>query len=196
MRRLQRVLIESANANVDYLKTFTVSMEALRALAKRPMPEYRNLRQTFRMLYASAITSMETYLSDAFFHNVVGDDALIARLLKSAPELKERRFSLAEVYEWKERTKDYVSEYLLDIVWHNLAKVRQLYDTVLGVRFPVDSDDVHRAVAIRHDLVHRNGKTKSGVMNRLNEHEITTVFAAVESFVNAIDVQLKTRLTG
>jgi hypothetical protein len=194
VRRLQRVLIESANANVDYLRTFTVNMEALRALAKRPMPKYRNLQQTFnRMLYASGITAMEIYLSDAFIHNVLGDDALTTRLLKSAPELKDRKFTLAELFEWKERTREHVSEYLLDIVWHNLAKVRYLYESVLGVQFPEGSDDVHRAVAVRHDLVHRNGKTKSGLKHRLTNAEIAAVFSAVERFVNAIDVQLRNR---
>lgn len=166
-------------------------MEALRALAKRPMPNYRNLQQTFnRMLFASAITAMETYLSDAFIHNVLGDDALTSRLLKSAPELKDRKFSLAELFEWKRHAKEHVSEYLLDIVWHNLAKVRQLYESVLDVRFPEDSDELHRAVAVRHDLVHRNGRTKSGLMHRLKEAEIAAVFSAVERFVGAIDTQL------
>lgn len=189
--RLQRILVESANANVDYRKTFNASMEALRALAKRPMPKYRNLQQTFnRMLFASAITAMETYLSDAFIHNVLGDDALTSRLLKSAPELKDRKFSLAELFEWKRHAKEHVSEYLLDIVWHNLAKVRQLYESVLDVRFPEDSDGLHRAVAVRHDLVHRNGRTKSGLMHRLKEAEIAAVFSAVERFVGAIDTQL------
>lgn len=192
VRRLQHVLVESASANVDYFKTFTVSMEALRALAKRPLPNYRKLQQIFnRMLYASAITAMETYLSDAFIQNVIGDDVRMARLLKSAPGLKDRKFSVSELLEWKERATDYVSEYLLDIVWHNLAKIRQLYMNVLDVQFPEDATDVHRAVAVRHDLVHRNGRTKSGLVHRFKQAEIIFVFSAVERFVQAIDDQLQ-----
>jgi hypothetical protein len=194
VRRLQQLLVESAGGNVDYLKTFSANLQALRALANRSIPEYRNLRQTFhRMLYASAITAMETYLSDAFFQNVIENDALVERLLQSAPELKDRKYSLTELFDWNKRLKQRASEYLFDIVWHNLAKVRQLYKSVLNVTFPTNCAEVHRAVAIRHDLVHRNGKTKSGVVHRFKESEITAVFVAVESFVNEIDCQLKAR---
>jgi len=147
------------------------------------------------MIYSSAITVLETYLSDAFHHRLINNDTLVERLLLSTPEFKDRKYSLSEVIDWHRETKRKVSEYLLDIVWHNLGKVRAMYMTTLGVEFPKDCDPVHHAVSVRHDLVHRNGKTKSGSWHRFSEKDIESVFAEIESFVTAIDRQLKSTQT-
>ncbi|MBM3860201.1 MAG: hypothetical protein FJ395_11190 [Verrucomicrobia bacterium] len=194
VRRLQDVLAESAGSNTNFLQTFTSSMRALRALAKREFPEYLHLKQPFyRMLYSSAITVMETYLSDAFYQTVIKDDVLIEHLILTTPDFAERKYTLTEVVGWHKATKQKVTEYLFDIVWHNLAKVRAMYETVLGVKFPTDAAAVHRAVAIRHDLVHRNGRTKAGSLHRFSLSEIEALFAAIELFVQSIDAQLKSR---
>lgn len=189
---MQAALLESAEANVDYFNTFKADMGALRSLAKVSIPEYRKQRQTFfRMLYSSGITALETYLSDAFYHKVIADDALLQRLMETAPEFRERKFSLSEVVDWSRNLRQRVSAYLFDIVWHNLGKVRQMYETVLGVNFPNDASAVHRAVVIRHDLVHRNGKTKTRQIHRFKIADIQALFDAIEAFVEEVDGQLR-----
>jgi hypothetical protein len=194
VQRLQAALLESAEANVDYFSTFKLDMQALRSLAKLPVPEYRKQRHTFfRMLYSSGITALETYLSDAFYHNVIGSDVLLERLMGTTPEFRERKYSLSEIVEWSRNLRQKVSEYLFDIVWHNLAKVRQMYDTVLDVKFPEDASAVHRSVMIRHDLVHRNGKTKARTMHRFSSHDIEILFTEIETFVQHVDTQLHAR---
>ena len=124
---------------------------------------------------------------------MIKDEALIERLVLTTPEFKDKKYSLAELFEWKKQTNEKVSEYLFNIVWHNLAKVRCMYRDVLGINFPNDSDAVHAAVMIRHDLVHRGGKTKSGRPHNFRESEIEKLFVAIETFVTVIDLQLKAR---
>jgi hypothetical protein len=60
--------------------------------------------------------------------------------------------------------------------------------------FPEDSDAVQSAVVIRHDIVHRGGKTKSGKPHNLRESDIESLFVAIENFVKEIDRQLKARI--
>lgn len=191
IRRLQQLLVESARSNVDYAKAFGKNMVALRSLIKRPIPQHRNLQQTFyRMLYASAITALETYLCDAFQQNVINDNSRIKRLLETVPELKDRKVLLSELLDSAVEPRERVSEYLSDIVWHNLAKIRLLFRSVLDVEFPTESSTVYRAIAIRHDLVHRNGKTKNGLFHRFTEAQIADVFGTIESFVGEVDIRL------
>jgi hypothetical protein len=186
----------SAESNTNYIETFENDIRGLRALVKQEPPKTARLRQALlRMLYSSAITALETYLSDAFFQTVIKDEALIERLVLTTPEFKDKKYSLSELFEWKKQTNEKVSEYLFNIVWHNLAKVRCMYRDVLGINFPNDSDAVHAAVVIRHDLVHRGGKTKSGRPHNFRESEIEKLFASIETFVTAIDLQLKARNT-
>jgi hypothetical protein len=141
------------------------------------------------MLYASAITALETYLCDAFQQNVINDNSRIKRLLETVPELKDRKVLLSELLDSAVEPRERVSEYLSDIVWHNLAKVRLLFRSVLDLEFPTESSAVYRAIAIRHDLVHRNGKTKDGLFHRFTEAQIADVFGTIESFVGEVDMR-------
>lgn len=145
------------------------------------------------MLYSSAITTLETYLSDAFYQAVIKDEMLVERLVLTTPEFKDKKYSLSELFEWKKKTNEKVGEYLFNIVWHNLAKVRCMYSDVLGVKFPEDSGAIYAAIVIRHDIVHRGGKTKTGRPHNFKEFDVEKLFASIEVFVAAIDVQLKIR---
>ena len=189
-------LFHPAELNANYFETFENDFSTLRALSKQEPPKTARLRQAFlRMLYSSAITALETYLSDAFFQTVIKDEALIERLVLTTPEFKDKKYSLSELFEWKKQTNEKVGEFLFNIVWHNLAKVRCMYADVLGVKFPDDSGSIYVAVIIRHDIVHRGGKTKGGRPHNFRESDIQKLFALIETFVAAIDVQLKARQT-
>lgn len=189
-------LFHSAETNTDYIQTFKNDIGGLRALSQRGQPKSARVKQAFlRMLYSSAITSLETYLSDAFYQTVINDEVLIERLMLTTPEFMERKYSLAEVVEWKKRIQEKVSDYLFNIVWHNLAKVRCMYRDVLGVSFPDDSSAIYAAVVIRHDIVHRSGRTKTGKFHNLRESDVEKLLSALENFVAAIDSELKSRST-
>ena len=187
-------LYKSSESNTNFLETFQNDMRTLRALSKQQAQKTDRLTQAFyRMLYSSAITVMETFLSDAFYQTVINDDLLIERLMLTTPEFKDRKYSLSEVVEWQKTTKAKVADYLLNIVWHNLGKIRCMYDDTLGVKFPAHLAPVHTAVAIRHDIVHRNGKTTKGIKHRVTQGDVEKVFVAIENFVMAINSQLDAR---
>ncbi len=189
-------LFHSAETNTDYFQTFRNDIGGLRALSQHARPKSARVQRAFmRMLYSSAITALETYLSDAFYQTVIKDEALIERLMLTTPEFMERKYSLTEVVEWKKRTQEKVSEYLFNIVWHNLAKVRCMYRDVLGVNFPDDSSAIYAAVVIRHDIVHRGGRTKTGKFHNLRDSDVEKLLGGLELFVTAIDRELKSRST-
>ena len=190
--RFYEALYESAQANSDFYKTFNKSIESLQLLSKQELPSNQHLKQPYcRMVYGSIITAMETYLCDAFFHRVTTDESLIEQLLLSTPEFKERKYAISDIIEWKKTTKKKVSDYLLDIVWHNLPKVELLYKNVLNIEFPSEIEALHRAISVRHDLVHRNGRTKSGSFHIIRTKDIEKLILRVQDFIKEIDFQLK-----
>jgi Probable Zinc-ribbon domain len=193
--RLLEALLHPAESNTNYLQTFINDLRSLRSLAKQEAPKTLRLKQAFfRMLYSSAITVMETYLSDAFYQSVIKNESLIERLMLTTPEFRDKKYSLSEVVAWQKQTKEKVSEYLFNIVWHNLAKVRCMYNDVLGVKFPDKSDSIHVAIAIRHDVIHRNGRTISGKFHRFTDTDIQKLFNEIEVFVIEIDNRLKSSI--
>ncbi|QCQ21267.1 hypothetical protein [Desulfoglaeba alkanexedens] len=80
----------------------------------------------FRLLYVNVITAMETYLSDAFMNSVVPDKELMRRFVETTPEFKVETISLSEVYKAAEEIEHKAKSYLVDVVWHNLGRVKPM----------------------------------------------------------------------
>jgi hypothetical protein len=143
-----------------------------------------------RLLYVNVITAMETYLSDAFISTVVPDPKLMRRFVEINPTFRERKIKLSDVFKEMEQIEKLAKSDLRDIVWHNLKRIKPLYTGTLGVTFPEDVESLYKAIAVRHDLVHRNGKTKEGEEIEISKEAITDLIDEVEKFVGHIDAQL------
>lgn len=195
--KLQTYLIDAAFEHTDFYHIFILNIKNLQKLIEQEKIIGKNLRQPFlRMIYSSTITVLETYLSDAFYQTVIKEKYLIESLLKTSKDFNTRKFSIDDLLSWEQKKSKILTEYLLfDIVWHNIPKVHHLYNLVLKIAFPKDITDVQRAIAIRHDIVHRNGRTKEGKTIRLDSKELLSLFHSVEIFVKYIDRQLKKRAT-
>ncbi len=70
----------------------------------------------------------------------------------------------------------------------------RLYGNVLHLKFP-DIDSLNRAVEMRHDLVHRNGKTRDGEVIPIDKDQVLSLVDEVEEFVGHIDCKLQTVAT-
>lgn len=187
--RVQNALIESAYLNTDYFKTFILNINNLRKLVELPVDEKRLSQPFFRMIYSSTITCLETYLSDAFYHLTISTPELVHKILMTDPEFSERKYSVKELIAWQKDGIKQVESYLFSIVWHNLAKTQKLYKHVLEIEFPDEMEAIYRAISIRHDLVHRNGKTKSGSFHRLHKNQLLELFDDTHKFVSFLDSQ-------
>ncbi|MET4201310.1 hypothetical protein [Bradyrhizobium sp. LA6.12] len=120
-----------------------------------------------RMVFAHQISAMEAFLADtAIIHVTTKPDAM-NRLLEEDADLKKEKFNLAEIAADPNLVRKTVIEHLRSLMYHNIARVRVLYQTVLNIDlFKLLSKDeletLMRAVIYRHDCVHRNGHTKDG----------------------------------
>ncbi len=145
----------------------------------------------FRLLYVNIITAMETYLSDAFMNSVIPDKELMRRFVETTPEFKAEKISLSDVYKAAEGIEHKAKSYLVDVVWHNLGRVKPMYKAVLGIEFNNEMGDLVKAILKRHDIVHRNGKTKSGEDIVLTKNDVTELVSKVEHFIQDIDLKIR-----
>jgi hypothetical protein len=189
---LQNYYSESIAENSKYHEVFLQSIDNIRLLLSQSIqPENEHLQKTMRnLLFANVITSMETYLSDAFINTVVNSKSFIKRLLETTPEFNQKKYMLVDIFSWMENTKKAAANYLLDVVFHNIWKVSHMYKDVLNINFPEDMDYLSKAVVTRHDLVHRNGKTKEGKGVEVSVSDITDLIEYVTEFILNIDKQL------
>jgi len=175
----------------DFFSYFLTSIERVEQLLANPPVNY-SLRLAFtNMLYVAVITAFETYLSDVLIGFVSMYPMLMRRLVETAPEFRARKFELREIYSRFEGIDEEARNYLLDLTYHNVAKVRQLYAAVLEVDFP-DLTQIGQAVQRRHDIVHRGGKTRTGEVRHASSEEIVALAKTVAAFVAGIDRQITT----
>lgn len=181
-----RYYYDVVSANTTYHGTLTESLAAIRELASmRIIPELSNV--LYKMLHVNVITAMETFLSDAFISTVLGDDSLVRAFVESNKDFAERKFTLSEIYTVYENIDDKVKKYLLDLMWHNLPKVEKLYDRTMGIPFADKIQALQKAVATRHDIVHRNGKNKHGIESDISKEDILSLIEKVIELADHID---------
>lgn len=144
----------------------------------------------YRLLFVNVITALETYLSDAFINTVVPNPALMRRFIESTPEFQSEKVALSDVFKAIEEIEQKAKSYLADVVWHNLQRVKPMYKDTLDIDFPKDIGAIFRAIIKRHDIVHRNGKTKSGDEISIQQKDVIDLINAVNIFTQHIDVHL------
>lgn len=150
----------------------------------------------FRLLFVNVITAVETYLSDLFISAVDGDKALLRRFVETTPEFKSEKISVGEVFKAAEEIEKRARSYLMDVVWHHLNRVKPMFKDTLGLSFPDDMGGLFKAVLIRHDLVHRNGKTKGSGEHNISENNVRTLIEQARKFVVSIDTQWTDKSNG
>lgn len=97
-----------------------------------------------------------------------------------------------DLLKFAEQAEDIAKKAMLEVIYHNLAKVEKMYESTLTISFP-DFSRVQKNIGIRHDLVHRNGKTKKEEEIDIDEVKVDEVISSVVSFVNQIDRELKAK---
>lgn len=182
-------LLAVVSANAD---SFPTLKEALGTVARlmKIKSDTTDEQALNRLLYANVIAALETYLSDSFINRVVPDQALLRKFLETTPEFQKRTIPYSDVFKAADDAREEAKKYLLDVVWHNLAKVQAMYRDTLGIDFGDKLAAVARAIPKRHDIVHRNGKDKDGVAVAITKKDVAALSAAVQTLADDVKKKL------
>lgn len=185
-------LLDTVTSAADPFETFIEALATVSSLMDLA-PAREVAAPLNRLLYANVITALETYLSDTFINRVLVDDAGVRRFIEGAPEYKKRQIAYGDAFKVVDNARDEAKAYLLDVVWHNLGKVQAMYKTTLGIDLRPHLAEVAVSIPTRHDIVHRNGRNKDGVMVEIRSEDVTKLVQSVKKFVD--DIQLKLQPT-
>ena len=183
------VLAEDIASISDYYHKFSGAILDIEELLKTEV-NHSVAHCFFRLLYVNVITALETYLSDVFIGTVKKNPDLMRRFIETTPEFKQEKIPLSDAFEAKNKAEKKAYLYLTDLVWHKVDRVMQMYKNTLGIDFPEDISAISRAIDKRHDIVHRNGKTKEGEEIIITENHISELITPIEECVRIIDTQL------
>lgn len=181
---------ETIIANSDYYDSFQTELNNLIKLNKINLDDVNLNKILKRQIYVSAITCLETFLSDTFVNQTNENETYLRNFVESFPNFSNKKLALNQIYEQFEKLNLIARKEMLDVIYHNLDKIENMYKATFKIEFP-NIQELSKAVALRHDLVHRNGKTKDGDEVNVDEESINNLLTKIYEFVENISVQLK-----
>ena len=155
-------LFDAVSQNWQAEQTLNEALVAIDSLLAAPVAEPLDATHR-RLLFANAISALETFLSDTFINRVFGNEALLQTYIDYEPKFRERKVAYRDVLREAPRVTEEARKEVLNVVWHNLGKVKPMYEHVLGVDLG-DLGPIAEAIQIRHDIVHRNGRRRDGAL--------------------------------
>jgi hypothetical protein len=145
-----------------------------------------------RMLYASVITAVETYLSDTLRKQVFVKPSVKRRFVESHGKFRGNLFGLNDIYTRLETLDTVIAKVIDEESFHSIISVKSLYQNVLLTHIPKNHmDKLLLAVSIRHDIVHRNGKSLLGKRHIISLTEVKQLIEDVDAAIQHIDKQVK-----
>jgi len=170
---------------IDYLFD---SLNETKYIAKKSKVNYFT-ETILKMSFSHAVTAMETYLCDTLIHQISTDESAFLRAIKFVDDITQRRFSLIEIHMNKDLVINTVRQTLKGFLYHNMKKVARLYRQVLNIEIPV-SDDFQKYLALRHDIVHRNGKTVEGKCVEITDEIVESLISEIKNLAEFIDERI------
>ena len=176
-----------------------VSYEAIEELARElshtcyewaPKASEDDYEDTYLDDIANVISSMETFLSDAFIGVISRNKNLLRRFVETNTEFQSTKIQLSDVFKECESLEKRVMKYLADMVWHNLIKAIAIYKSTLSIEFPKNRGFILGAIKIRHDLVHRNGYTKEGAPIDISVAQVKELISEVKALASDVNSKI------
>jgi hypothetical protein len=179
---------------VSFQDSLLEEIAKVKQLSSFPWDEPLQLTLQY-MLYAKVVTCLEVYLYNVFKYLVRKDGKFFRLFVETFHRFKGTKFKLSEFFRLFDSIEKYAFDEIEKVSFHNLAHVKDLYRNVLGIEFPNDMVPLYKAVDIRHDILHRNGKNKNGDLQNISKADVEDIVNQVVNFVSLINESLLSLVT-
>lgn len=169
---------------------FTEIMENAKVLSNISISANQVYQNLLVMLHGHVIAGLEAYLSTTFSNQILHSDELLRKLVENDPVFAQRKFSIQEIFTKREQLNNEVKVYLRDLIFHDIAKVKPMYLSVLDIDFGNDLHWLFSAVMMRHDCVHRAGYDKEGNAINLTKESIEALIQKCSELVAIIEEKI------
>ena len=181
-------LFEAVRENGSTHRTLEEALSAIDNLLESNIPH--PIADTHRrLLFANAITALESFLSDTFINRVLANSSLLQLYLDTERAFQDHKVPLKDVLREANRVSDLARQELLNMVWHNIGKVKPMYADVLRIDLG-DVGGVARAIQKRHDIVHRNGRQRDGALVVITADDVRALASQIRTLALRVDLAL------
>lgn len=141
----------------------------------------------YKMVYAHSVALLESYLGDTIKTLIKSHDKFFSNAINNVDELNKSKFNLKEITEQKDGAIGLAIKEISKILYHNIPKVKRIYESVLGTKLDINISDVDKITATRHDIVHRNGKTTDGVTVLIDREAAEQAISHIEKLAERLN---------
>lgn len=179
-------MLDVISPNVKPAESLKLSIEDLKEMLTVTLDD-KHQQKLYQMVYVNLITVLETYLAEFFITKIEHDELYMRRFVESNPSFKNEKISLADIYKKQETLTINVKKHLLGLIWHNLPKLNEMFKSTFDIDFTDKIQDLVKRIDVRHDLVHRNAKTKDGLLVEVLEPDIEGLIREIENLSKHIE---------
>lgn len=172
----------------SYFEIFVENMHACKEILEVSL-SHTSSKSLLVMLHAHVVTAVEAYLSSTFIQKALSAELYMRRLVENDPAFAKRKFTIQEIFTKQESLKSDLSQYLKDLIFHNIDKVKPMYLSVFEIDFD-ESTWLFDAVSLRHHCVHRAGYDKDGNEIELNKESISKLIVQCSTLVNSVETAI------
>lgn len=178
-------------AKGDAFRNFSAKLTEIDALKVLDLGE--GLESAMRqLLYSALIAALEAYLAETASYWVAEDKAVFRRLVEHSREFREKKVAVSDIFARMDSLKEEVEKHLQSLVWHRLDVVGPMLSAALKIDVP-DIEALMRRILVRHDIVHRGGRTKEGEVVSVTSADLTALRQEVAEFVDSIERAIDVR---
>lgn len=138
------------------------------------------------MVYAQAVTILEVYLEDMVKALIISHEGFLKNTIKNVKPFSDSRFKLGEISLEHDGIKKFVLRKLSENIFHDIPKAINIIGGVVERKISVNIESICAITSTRHDIVHRNGKSKEGDVLVIDEAEAECAIMTVESFAKEL----------
>ncbi|EOW9429767.1 hypothetical protein ACPD0R_003528 [Vibrio cholerae] len=185
------------NGSSELHHEFTEQLDSLRKMAQsnfnqsNSFDNFSSNKLVINMTYAYAVTLLEAFLGDTLKTLINEHDKFLKNAIFNVEQLKKSRFGLGDLYSQNMTLKTLATKKLSEeVLFHNIPKVMVIFEQVLGKKLSIDYAKVNQIKDVRHDIVHRNGKTIEGEHHHLNFNELLVALGAIEQFAQELQKEI------
>lgn len=169
------------------LETYGVFTQSLTSLKDMANQSARFFSDTaiHRMAYVHAVTLFEAMVGDLVKTALFSFPHLMSRFIENLPEDKNLKFTVKEVAEWG--VNGIVMNIISREVFHNHLTVKKYVYIVTGEVLPdTYMNRIKQVIDMRHDFVHRNGKTVAGESHNVDAALVVGSIEVIEGFARDV----------
>lgn len=182
------MLVLDRSKPFELLTEHLLKIESMLTVTGKP----ESIQLVTQLAHGAVITALEAYLWDTVAYWVANDEDTLRNLVTTNKDFQAKTLQLSTIFERIERLKDEVEEYLQELVWHRLDKVKPLMASGLKITVP-DIKDLMKEILVRHDIIHRGGRGKDGSPVIVSNADVCKAIEMVRAFTGKIEAELNVR---